>query len=53
MTMTRKNRDAKNRGLLLPLFLAIVISLAPAVGQAAEFVLLFSNDNHGEIEPCG
>ncbi|MHB8788747.1 MAG: hypothetical protein ACYDBT_02575 [Desulfobulbaceae bacterium] len=51
--MNRKNRDAKRRGLLLPLLLAIVLSLASKAGQAAEFVLLFSNDNHGELEPCG
>jgi hypothetical protein len=53
MTMNRKNRDAWRKRILPPLLLAIVISLVPLTGQATEFVLLYSNDNHGEIEPCG
>lgn len=52
MTMNRKNRDTSRR-LLPPLFLAFVLLLAPPAGQATEFTLLYSNDNHGEIEPCG
>lgn len=52
MTMNRKNSD-RRRKALLPLVLAFALSLSPLAGQATEFVLLFSNDNHGEIEPCG
>jgi hypothetical protein len=53
MIMNKKNRDAWRKGLMLPLLLALVLSLIPLAGQATEFVLLYSNDNHGEIEPCG
>ena len=53
MIMNRKNRDISYKRLLPPLFLAFVLFLAPPAGQATEFTLLYSNDNHGEIEPCG
>lgn len=53
MNMNRKNRDAWHKGLPLPLLLALFLSFIPLAGQATEFILLFSNDNHGEIEPCG
>lgn len=53
MTMNKKNHDTWHKKLLVPLSLAFVLSLFPLAGQATEFVLLYSNDNHGEIEPCG
>lgn len=48
--MPAKRTNIKPRPwVLLPLLLAL-LSL-PA--QASQFVLLYSNDNVGEIEPCG
>jgi hypothetical protein len=38
---------------LLSLLLALVLALAPLTGRADEFVLLYSNDDHGEVDPCG
>jgi len=51
--MNRTNRDIFRKRPLLSLLLALVLSLIPRAGQAAEFVLLYANDNQGEIEPCG
>jgi hypothetical protein len=53
MTMNKKNRDNFHKILLPPLFLAFILFLAPSASRATEFTLLYSNDNHGEIEPCG
>lgn len=51
--MNRKNRNNWRKRLLLSLLLALPLYLVPLAGQATEFVLLYSNDNHGEIGPCG
>ncbi|MFZ5798045.1 MAG: hypothetical protein ACYCYR_01245 [Desulfobulbaceae bacterium] len=50
--MNRRKLENQS-GKFLLLVLALGISLCPLPGAATEFVLLFSNDNHGEIEPCG
>lgn len=51
--MNRKTPDVRCRPRLLLLLTAIFLLLTPLRVQAAEFVLLYSNDNHGEIDPCG
>ncbi len=46
----------KNRKILRPELLALLLllCLAPARQAAAgEFLLFYSNDVHGETEPCG
>lgn len=48
--MPAKKTNSKPRPwVLLPLLLTLLA--LPA--QASQFVLLYSNDNIGEIEPCG
>jgi hypothetical protein len=47
---TKKRRSNCRIRVLLPLFLLLLPALP---GQASQFVLLYSNDNLGEIEPCG
>lgn len=52
--MNGKNPDILITGRgILPLLLLLFIFLPAGAGHCAEFVLLFSNDNRGEIEPCG
>ena len=55
MPTNRKKTEHLCRGTfsrqLLILTLALV--LAPLAARATPFVLLYSNDNVGEIEPCG
>ena len=41
-------RDTKNMLLALLLLLTVVPSL-----QAKEFLLLYANDQRGEVAPCG
>ena len=53
MTMNRKKSETRPAATFLPLIMALVLSLAPLPVLATEFVLLYSNDNVGEIEPCG
>ena len=53
MTMNRKKSETRRPAPLLALLMALVLSLAPLPVLATEFVLLYSNDNVGEIEPCG
>ena len=35
------------------LLLAAIPAMHPTSAQAAQFAVFFSNDVHGEIEPCG
>ena len=40
------------RSAFIHLLLAITV-LLPASAEAARFTVFYSNDVHGEIEPCG
>jgi len=42
--------------LIRPTFFSLLLAIAamlPATLQAAQFAVFYSNDVHGEIEPCG
>ena len=51
--MNRKKPEFWRIPVLLPLLLTIALALEPLTARAAEFVLLYSNDTVGELEPCG
>lgn len=54
MKMNGKNPDiALFRLGALPLILSLFMLLPPSLGHCNEFILLYSNDNRGETEPCG
>lgn len=54
MTMNGKNPDTCTcTHALLALLLLFFMVLRPGWGHCAEFILLYSNDNRGETEPCG
>ncbi|MDY0350847.1 MAG: hypothetical protein RBR09_06290 [Desulfobulbaceae bacterium] len=53
--MNGKNPDTSRSGpgTLLLLVAMLLVLLRPAAGLGNEFILLYSNDNRGETEPCG
>lgn len=52
--MNGKNPDTRTAGRgILPLLLLMITFLPAGAGYGAEFILLYANDNRGEIEPCG
>jgi hypothetical protein len=52
--MNEKKPDfALLRNGVLPLILSFFMLLPPSAGLGSGFVLLYSNDNRGETEPCG
>jgi len=53
--MNGKNPDTplSGPGTLLLLVAMLFVLLHPAAVLSNEFILLYSNDNRGETEPCG
>jgi hypothetical protein len=51
--MNRKKNKIRPSARLLSFIMALALSLPALTARATEFVLLYSGDNIGEIEPCG
>lgn len=46
-------QQTQPKSMSMTIVLAIFLSLWAINAQCAELSIIYSNDNHGEIEPCG